>query len=97
MAKRRSFVPESPMNASLEGRVVLSTLGAIGDWFTSQYNNVKEDLGITQRPPQNAAAGIQQLWNDSAKLSKPVHEKVAPAHHAKAMENKLVIAGEETA
>jgi len=83
MAKRRSFVPESPMNASLEGRVVLSTFGAIGDWFASQYSHVKQDLGISHKPNKNnAAAGILQLWNNSATLSKPTHQ-VAAHHPAK--------------
>ena len=77
MAKRRSFVPECPASsASLEGRVVLSS---IGDWFTSQYNHVKQDLGITHKSSHNAAAGIEQLWKDSAKLSKPI--PAASAHH----------------
>jgi hypothetical protein len=79
MTKRRSFVPECPASASLEGRVVLSS---IGDWFTSQYNHIKEDLGFTHKQNTNAAAGIQQLWNDSATLSKPTHE-AKPHHHAK--------------
>jgi hypothetical protein len=70
MAKRRSFVPECPSTASLEGRVVLSS---IGDWFTSQYNHIKEDLGITHKPSTNAAAGIEQLWKESPTLSKPTH------------------------
>ena len=81
MAKRRSFVPECPTTASLEGRVVLSS---IGDWFTSQYNHVKEDLGITHKHNHDAAAGIGQLWKDSAKLSKPIPAGTAHHHHAKA-------------
>ena len=76
MAKRRSFVPECPANVSLEGRVVLSS---IGDWFTSQYNHIKEDLGITHKHGKNAAAGIEQLWKNSAQLSKPT--PAASAHH----------------
>jgi hypothetical protein len=79
MAKRRSFIPENPMNASLEGRVVLSALGSIGDWFASQYSNVKQDLGISHRPSKNAAAGILSMWKDSAALSKPT--RTTPAHH----------------
>jgi len=77
MARRRSFVPECPTSSSLEGRVVLSS---IGSWFTSQYNHVKQDLGITHKHNNDASAGIQQLWNDSATLSKPTH--TAAHHHA---------------
>jgi hypothetical protein len=77
MARRRSFVPECPTAASLEGRVVLSS---IGDWFVSQYNHIKEDLHITKKHDPNAAAGIAQLWKDSAKLSKP-HPAGSTAHH----------------
>ena len=58
MARRRSFVPECPSNASLEGRVVLSS---IGDWLSSQYRHVKEDLGISHKPPKDAAAGIPEV------------------------------------
>ena len=79
MAKRRSFVPENPSTVSLEGRVVLSS---IGSWFTSQYNHVKEDLGITHKPNSNAAAGIEQLWKNSATLSKATHD-YSVHHHAK--------------
>jgi hypothetical protein len=90
MAKRRSYVPECPASASLEGRVVLSS---IGDWFTSQYNHIKEDLGITHKHSANAAAGIEQLWKDSAKLSKPTpaasHHQAA-AHQAAANQSPLV-------
>jgi hypothetical protein len=51
MARRHSFVPQSPSENALEGRVVLSSFfGSVGDWFNSEYNNVKEDLGITHRP-----------------------------------------------
>ena len=75
MARRRSFVPECPTSASLEGRVVLSS---IGSWFTSQYDHIKQDLGITHKHNNNAAAGIQQLWNNSATLSKPIP---AASHH----------------
>jgi hypothetical protein len=51
MARRHSFVPQSPSENALEGRVVLSSFfGSVGNWFNSEYNNVKEDLGITHRP-----------------------------------------------
>jgi hypothetical protein len=79
MSKRRSFVPECPTSASLEGRVVLSS---IGSWFSSEFTHLKEDLGFTHKPSTNAAAGIENLWASSAKLSKPTH--VAHANHAKA-------------
>ena len=59
--------------AFLEVRVVPSTFGKLGDWFSSQYSHVKQDLGITHKHDNNAAAGIQELWNNSAKLSKPTH------------------------
>lgn len=79
MAKRRSFVPECSTSASLEGRVVLSS---IGSWFTSQYNHIRQDLGITHRPNHDAAAGIQQLWNNSEALSKPIPAASFHHHHA---------------
>jgi len=85
MAKRRSFVPECPMDASLEGRVVLSS---IGDWFTSQYNHIKEDLGITHKPSKNAAAGIENMWKNSATLSKPTHTTAAQQHHAAVLQQQ---------
>ena len=76
MAKRRSFVPACPMNLTLEERLAPSS---IGDWFTSQYNHIKQDLGITHKANHhNAAAGIEQLWKDSATLSKP---HPAASHH----------------
>jgi hypothetical protein len=75
MARRRSFVPEGPTSTSLEGRVVLSS---IGDWFSSEFNHLKEDLGFTHKASTNAAAGIENLWANSAKLSKPTHQA---AHH----------------
>jgi hypothetical protein len=81
MAKRRSFVPEGPAGSSLEGRVALSTFGQIGHWFSSQYGYVKQDLGITHKKNKDAAAGVQDLWNNSAKLSKP-HPAATTAHHA---------------
>ncbi len=56
MAKRRSFVPECLISSSLEGRLVLSTFDTIGNWFSSQYSHVKQDLGITHKNP-NAASG----------------------------------------
>jgi hypothetical protein len=73
MAKLRSFVPEGVTSASLEGRVVLSTFSDIGNWFSSQYHHVTQDLGITHKHNTNAAAGIQELWNSSAKAPKPAH------------------------
>jgi hypothetical protein len=72
MARRRSFVPGSPADSSLEGRVVLSFFGDVGNWFSSQYSHVKQDLGITHKAKAPASAGIEQLWKDSAKLSKPI-------------------------
>ncbi len=49
MSRRRSFVPGQLTESSLETRVVLSTFGDIGNWFSSQYNHVKQDLGITHK------------------------------------------------
>jgi len=72
MAKRRSFVPESPAVSSLEGRVALSTFGSIGHWFTSQYHHVTKDLGIEHKKSHNAASGIAKLWKQSA---------ATPPHH----------------
>jgi hypothetical protein len=72
MTRRRSFVPECPVvSGSLEGRVSLSIFGSIGNWFSSQYSHVKQDLGISHKPNTNAAAGIEQLWKQSAHLGKP--------------------------
>ena len=79
MAKRRSFIPEAPAAASLEGRVVLSTTSTVGHWFNSQYNHVRQDLGIAHKHPATASAGIQDMWNHSASLSKPTHH--AHPHH----------------
>lgn len=73
MAKRRSFVPECLVSSSLEGRLVLSTFDTIGNWFSSQYSHVKQDLGITHKNPKVASEGILQLWNASAKAAKPAH------------------------
>jgi hypothetical protein len=73
MAKRASFVPESPDASSLEGRVVLSTFGEIGNWFSSQYHEVTNDLGITHKHTNDAASGIEKLWKESAKVGKPAH------------------------
>ncbi len=75
MAKRRSFVPESPAASSLEGRVVLSTFGEIGNWFSSQYHHVTDDLGITHKKATNAASGIEKLWKESATPTKVTHAK----------------------
>ncbi len=71
MSRRRSFVPECTTISSLEGRVSLSVFGSIGNWFSSQYSHVKQDLGITHKHSTNAAAGIEQLWKQSPQLSKP--------------------------
>jgi hypothetical protein len=57
MARHRSFVPESPIEGTLEGRVALSSFfGSVGDWFSSEYKNVKEDVGITHRPKSNSSS-----------------------------------------
>ena len=80
MVKRRSFVPQSLDASSLEGRVVLSTFGDIGNWFSSQYHHITDDLGITHKQNgNNAAAGIEKLWVSSAKMTKAAH---AAAHTA---------------
>jgi phosphoserine aminotransferase len=72
MAKRRSFVPECPDASLLEGRVVLSTFGDIGNWFSSQYHHVTDDLGITHsKKVKNAAAGIEKLQKASQVPAKP--------------------------
>jgi hypothetical protein len=76
MATRRSFVPENPACLSLETRLAPSssgwlnhTLKDIGNFFTPQHHSA------------NAAAGIEQLWKDSAKSLHAA--QVAQAHHAK--------------
>jgi hypothetical protein len=76
MATRRSFVPENPARLSLEARLAPSgsgwlnhTLTDIGNFFTGHHHNT------------NAAAGIAQLWKDSAKATHAA--QVAQAHHAK--------------
>jgi hypothetical protein len=73
MANRRSFVPENPTCLSLETRLAPSgsgwlnhTLNDIGHFFSVHHHNT------------NAAAGIEQLWKDSAKTT-----HAAQAHHAK--------------
>jgi hypothetical protein len=77
MAKRHSFVPESPVASSLEGRVVLSTFGEIGHWFSSQYHHVTDDLGISHKKSTNAASGIEKLQQESAKVAKPAGHSAA--------------------
>jgi hypothetical protein len=69
MAKRCSFVPESPAGSNLEARVVLSTWGDIGNWFSSEYHDVTNDLGITHKKTENAAAGIEKLRQESDKVT----------------------------
>ncbi len=49
MVRHGSFVPGNLSDRSLEGRMVLSFFGSVGNWFTSEYNNVKQDLGITHK------------------------------------------------
>ncbi len=61
MAKRRRFVPEGPIDASLEERLAPSTFGSIGDWFSSQYNHVKQDLGITHKAPNERRRGDRAI------------------------------------
>jgi hypothetical protein len=72
MVRRRSFVPEFSTDGTLEGRISLSVFGSIGNWFSSQYNHVKQDLGITHKKAATASSGIEQLWKESPQLSKPV-------------------------
>ena len=73
MAKRRAFIPEGPLASSLEVRVVPSTFTSIGNWFSSQYHHVTDDLGISHKHAKVASQGIAQLWKDSAKATKPAH------------------------
>ncbi len=62
MANRRTFVPENPACLSLETRLAPSgsgwlnhTLNQIGHFFSAHHHS------------NNAAAGIEQMWKDSAK------------------------------
>jgi hypothetical protein len=72
MARRRSFVPEMAMDCRLEGRVVLSFFGSIGDWFSSQYSHVKQDLGITHKAKAVESTGIVQINEANPQLNRPV-------------------------
>ncbi len=81
MAKRRSFVPDSLDVSFLEGRVVLSTFGDIGNWFSSQYHHVTDDLGITHsKKVKNAAAGIEKLQKASQTPAKPAAHSAPLVH-----------------
>jgi hypothetical protein len=70
MAKRHAFVPEA---CSLEGRVTLSTFGDIGNWFSSQYHHVVNDLGISHKKSTSTSEGILKLQAASTKVAKPAH------------------------
>ena len=71
-------------NQALEPRVVLSFFGSVGNWFSSQYHHVTQDLGITHKHAATASDGIVQLWKNSAALSKPVAEPQFHGTHVKA-------------
>jgi hypothetical protein len=76
MATRRSFVPENPSCLALETRLAPS----VGGWLSHTF----KDLGNRLTPHHqntNAAAGIAQMWKDSAKADHAA--QVAHAHHAK--------------
>ena len=79
MSKRRAFIPTAPGFSTLEGRLAPSSgFAAIGSFF----DKLGDQLGITHHSSAKTASdGIKQLWAESDKLSKPVHQAVA-AHHA---------------
>ncbi len=74
MRNRRTFVPENPAGLSLEERLAPSS---ISGWFDHTYRQIRDKIA-PHHHNQNAAAGIQQLWNNSAKLSQPHQD---PAFH----------------
>lgn len=79
MARRRAFIPQSPSSSSLEGRLAPSGL----DWFSHQLNSLGDRL-MPHHHNHNAAAGIEQMWKDSAKLSHPRPAgQVHQVHHGK--------------
>jgi hypothetical protein len=73
MANRRAFVPECLGASSLEGRAVPSTFTAIGNWFSSQYHHVTDDLGISHSHSKSTSDGIEKLRQQSAKAATPAH------------------------
>jgi hypothetical protein len=77
MATRRTFVPENPACLSLETRLAPSSSG----WVNHTLNNIGHFFSVHHHS-SNAAAGIEQMWKDSAKAYQAA--KAAQAHHAKA-------------
>jgi hypothetical protein len=75
VANRRSFVPGNLAALTLESREAPSA----GSWLSHQFTDLKRRL-TPQHHSHNAAAGIQQMWKDNVKLSRPHH--VATPHHA---------------
>jgi hypothetical protein len=80
MATRRSFIPEKPACLGLETRLAPSG----GGWL----NQTLKDLGNRLTPHHhntNAAAGIEQMWKDSAKAehAAQVAQAAHARHHAK--------------
>jgi hypothetical protein len=76
MATRRSFVPENPACLGLEARLAPS----VGGWFNQTFKDIG-NLLTPHHHSTNAAAGIEQMWKDSAKATHAA--QVAQAHHAK--------------
>jgi hypothetical protein len=77
MATRRTFVPENPACLSLETRLTPSSSG----WLNHTFNQIGHFFSVHHHNT-NAAAGIEQMWKDTAKADHAA--KVAQAHHAKA-------------
>ena len=76
MSKRRVFIPDAPTCSILESRLAPSGGGFLG--LGTFFDKLGNDLGITHHSSANAASGIQQLWNESTKLSKPHHTVAHP-------------------
>jgi hypothetical protein len=76
MLTRRSFVPENPAGLGLEARLAPS----VGGWLSHEFKDLGNFLTPTHHST-NAAAGIEQMWKDSAKATHTA--QVAQAHHAK--------------
>ena len=78
MATRRSFVPENPTLLSLETRLAPSG----SDWLSHAFKEIGNRL-TPHHHSTNAAAGIEQMWKDSAKADHAAAVAHAHAHHPK--------------
>ncbi len=85
MSRRRSFVPEGLCESFLEGRLAPSFFGSVGDWFSSEYKNVKQDLGITHK----AKASTATQENSLLKVTSPNKTAaVSPFHGLQVVRTK---------